>query len=114
MTSGVPQGSNLGSLIFLISINDLPEEILVFKIIMFADNTKMLKRIVGRNGCSELQIGLDKLYECTDIVWLKTFSISMWIITKMGKCKYRHDTDSYWGEVREGREGKCFRSKGIT
>ena len=41
ITSGVPQGSFLGPLLFLVFINDLPD-ILEGKILMFADDVKLI------------------------------------------------------------------------
>ena len=68
--SGVPQGSVLGPLLFLIYINDMGCS-LESKISFFADDCKVM-RIVNENGdIKNLQKDLDKLYN-----WAKEWDMS--------------------------------------
>ena len=59
-TSGVPQGSNLGPLLFAIFINDLPNFI-CSDTLMFADDVKLYRRIANFNDCLNLQQDLTQL-----------------------------------------------------
>ena len=87
VTSGVPQGSVLGPLLFLIYINDLPGGITSI-MNMFADDGKLLKKIVSLNSCKELQEDLNKLQEWSE-KWLMKFNTSKCKVIHMGKSKFR-------------------------
>ena len=54
VTSGVPQGSILGPTLFLIYVNDLPDQI-KSTAKMFADDTKLYRDIHSIEDCQELQ-----------------------------------------------------------
>ena len=62
--SGVPQGSVLGPVLFLIFISDLGQELspLEASILKYVDDTKLIKKITSSQDVEELQAALDSLY----------------------------------------------------
>ncbi len=69
--SGVPQGSVLGPILFLLYINDLPDYI-TSHIKIFADDTKIFKSIQDIRDCEELQSDLTNLEKWASD-WQMTF-----------------------------------------
>ena len=63
--SGIPQGSVLGSLLFVIYINGLPEAI-TSDALLFADDTKLLRQITSREDAHILQCGIDSLRDWSE------------------------------------------------
>ena len=78
--SGIPQGSVLGPVLFIIYINDLPEEI-SSNIKIFADDTKIFKALEIQSDKDQLQNDLDKLIEWSN-KWQLPFNVT--------KCKVMH------------------------
>ena len=89
VTSGVPQGSVLGPILFLIFINDLPLEI-ISPLRLFADDSKVFSRIVAdknkkkgqaENGNVLLQKDLHSIAS-----WAKKWKMEF----NVDKCKIMH------------------------
>ena len=78
--SGVPQGSVLGPILFLIYINDLDDDI-TSKVLKFADDTKVFRKSESDADRQQLQDDLNKLNEWSE-KWQMLFNY--------GKCKCLH------------------------
>ena len=89
VTSGVPQGSVLGPILFLIFINDLPTQV-ISPISLFADDSKVFTRIVTKSeglkvtdpkGNEVLQEDLKRIQD-----WAKKWKMEF----NVDKCKIMH------------------------
>ena len=79
--SGVPQGSVLGPVLFLLYINDIITDV-DSKIILFADDCALYREIKSAEDASALQNDLDRLYRWScdwdmDFNVTKCFSMSV-------------------------------------
>ena len=78
--SGVPQGSVLGPILFLVYIDDL-EEGVTGNILKFADDTKLFRKTKEIGDKQQLQDDIDKLVRWSE-KWQMLFNV--------GKCKCLH------------------------
>ena len=78
--SGIPQGSVLGPILFLIYINDLDDSI-TSNILKFADDTKLFRKVNTDGDKQHLQNDLDRLVKWSE-KWQMLFNF--------GKCKCLH------------------------
>ncbi len=106
--SGVPQGSVLGPILFLIFINDLPETIDV-SVRIFADDTKIFTRITDKNDQNRLQENLTKLEQWAE-TWKMRFHPAKCKVLHMGKdlenFPYTMQTDGHPIELEYKKEEK--------
>ena len=58
VTSAVPQGSLLGSMLFLLFVDDLPNTVKTSRVACYADDTKIFKSIDSITDCNALQSDL--------------------------------------------------------
>ena len=80
VTSGVPQGSVLGPILFVIYVNEVPK-LVSSKIKIFEDDTKLYGPVRSQVDAQRIQEDLDVLVEWSK-KWMLKFSIS--------KCKTMH------------------------
>ena len=91
--SGIPQGSVLGPLLFVIYINDLPE-LLNSESFMFADDTKLFRTITSKSDAVALQSDLDALQEWSE-KWLLRFNPDKCHVLTLGKFENTRYTHRY-------------------
>ena len=82
VTSGVPQGSVLGPVLFLIYINDLDCDI-ISKIGKFADDTKMCKAVSSSQDIEILQSDLNSLHKWSND-WQMQFNVDKCSVIHVG------------------------------
>jgi hypothetical protein len=87
VSSGIPQGSVLGPILFIIYINDLPKD-LISKTNIFADDTKASSE-VDETGNTKLQTDIDTLQAWTD-KWQLQFNVDKCSILHLGKNNPKH------------------------
>ena len=87
VTSGIPQGSVLGPLMFVVFINDLPD-IVASTAKIFADDTKLFRTITSVQDHITLQEDLQKLSEWA-AKWSMKFNYDKCKVLHLGKANQR-------------------------
>ena len=81
--SGIPQGSVLGPLLFVVYINDLPDEVMS-DIFLFADDTKIFKEVTSVHDSLIIQADIDTLEQWSQ-KWLLRFHPDKCHVLTLGK-----------------------------
>ena len=97
--SGIPQGSVLGPVLFVLYINDLPETV-KSDILLFADDTKIMRTITTREDACTLQNDIDSLQHWSH-KWLLNFNADKCHVLTIGKFENIRHTHRYKIHERE-------------
>ena len=91
--SGIPQGTVLGPVLFVAYINDILDDI-SSNGVMFADDTKIFRRILSHDDSMQLQTDLTKLETWSDI-WQLGFNADKCHVLTLGKLENIHHAHRY-------------------
>ena len=92
--SGVPQGSVLGPLLFLILLGDIDKSVASAFVSSFADDTRVGHRIKDASDVMTLQEDLIAIYEWS-VENNMTFNSEKFECIRYGKRKNFHETNGY-------------------
>ena len=104
LKSGVPQGSVIGPILFLIYISDISEGLSVEPLV-YVDDTKAIKRIEKEEDAEELQKDITQLYN-----WGKEnnmeFNKGKFVVLRYGKDADIKENTYFSGDTEEVIEEK--------
>src|SRR5664279_266711 len=87
VTSGVPQGTVLGPLLFLLYINDIASDI-KSEIRLFADDCILYRKILSGHDTAQLQDDIDRLHSWS-VSWQMTFNVKKCHILSLSRKKVK-------------------------
>jgi len=106
--SGVPQGSVIGPILFLIYINDIKNE-LKSRISIFADDTKIMHIVDTEDDRLEVEQDLSRLQKWSEINKMK-FNIDKCSVMHCGHNNQRHEYKLYGKDLRKT---ECEKDLGV-
>ena len=107
--SGIPQGTVLGPMLFVIYINDILDK-LSSEGLLFADDTKIFRTITSRDDAPNLQSDIKALEDWSK-TWLLCFHPDKCHVLSLGKFENIMHTERYKICDNRQRDGTSFRAK---
>ena len=113
MISGIPQGSVIGPLLFVIFINDLPDVIKNSHIFLFADDMKLFNPIYNEESCNNLQKDLTSAEKWTETSLLK-FHPDKCCNMRIGRSSIRNDGYTMGKDQKTINKAETVKDIGVT
>ena len=105
LTSGIPQGSVLGPILFLIYISDIGNDLSVEPLV-YVDDTKVIKKICNEEDVENLQEDLSKLHKWGQENNME-FNKGKFVVLRYGKnTEIKENTSYFSGDTDEIIEEK--------
>ena len=113
VSSGVPQGSVLGPILFILFVNDLPSEVNSY-CKLFADDAKLYKDLENLQDFEMIQNDIDRLCQWT-IKWLMFFNVNKCKILHIGKenPNFEYQMEDKDGTIKNLTVVNCEKDLGI-
>ena len=112
VTSGIPQGSALVPILFVMYINDLPDVVdSNTHIFLFADDTKVFRHVTNEHECSILQSDITKMYQWSNR-WLLKFHPQKCVSMRIGK-QNNPDLNTYYMADQNLEYSSCEKDIGV-
>ena len=114
VTSGVPQGSVLGPLLFLVLMTDIDKNLKFSILKSFADDTRVTKSMKDEKDAKALQLDLQQVYEWAERKNMECNSLKFELL-RYGDDDAIKTTTQYFNSIRTIIEEKhVVRDVGIT
>jgi hypothetical protein len=117
--SGIPQGSVLGPVLFIIYINDLPEDCgSLCDMFLYADDAKLYKRIFNINDTTALSSCCDNLLNWSERWLMKLNTSKCKVMSVTRKCSNTNCNSIYNFRFKDGSSDKlehidCIKDLGV-
>ena len=108
VTSGVPQGSILGPILFICFVNDLPEHFKNCKLISYADDTQIL---ISAKKSTEIKLRLETLIKTAQQWYTSNSLLNNTSKTEIMLVSKRKNKESFEIDITDGGEKKTLKLK---
>jgi hypothetical protein len=114
VTSGIPQGSVLGTVLFVLYINDLPDAMeFASELYLYADDTKIFKEIYKTSDCEDIQKDMHLMHAWSE-KWMLKFHPDKCKTMRIGRSKVEKHEYTLKADLKPMDETISEKDVGVT